>query len=190
VSFAPTVDIPESNVQAAIESVYDSAVALSDAATLAGKFKIDTPQTAAANTEFPFDIPVEATEIVVLFNGLSLSGTDDILVQIGPPAPAGVETTGYSARSSSLSTGVGTVGSTAGFIIWAQNAAVFTSGRMELNRFSSASTTWVATHDTQNASFTTTGAGLKLLASNLGRIRVTRSGTNTFDSGSVNVMWR
>ncbi len=69
------------------------------------------------------------------------------------------------------------------------NAAKLSNGFMVLRRFEG--NTWVSSHAAQmNDADTTHGGGAKTLSATLDRVRLTRSGTNTFDAGSVSLQYR
>jgi len=145
-------------------------------------------QATTSGTAFDFgSIPAGVNEIFVGFDEVSMSGTNDILVQIGPAA--GVETSGYSSASLSGSTGVAVVASTAAFIVFAVGGTSAYSGVMRLQRGDG--NTWHATHNVENGlGSVANGAGAVTLAGELENLRLTRTGSDTFDAGSVIVGWR
>jgi hypothetical protein len=129
-------------------------------------------------------IPAWAKKITVMFNEVSTNGTADLLVQLGDSG--GIENTGYISTYIVLSTGGS---STAGFIVRTGAASVVASGIMQINLFDT--TNWISSHtikiSTTNAS---AGAGSKSLSATLDRIRITTTnGTDTFDAGSINIMY-
>ena len=146
--------------------------------------------TATGATLYDFSgIPSWAKRITVIMNGLSTSGTSALLVQIGDSG--GIETTGYVS-------GVGVVGtssaagssSTAGFL-WSNNsvAAGTLSGTMTIQTPSL--NVWVSSsaigYSVNGGHF---GGGNKTLSDTLTQVRVTTvNGTDTFDAGTVNIMW-
>lgn len=148
-----------------------------------------TAQATTSGTAFDFTgLPAGVKRITVMFNAVSLSGTDHILVQLGDAG--GIETTGY------VSTGSQTVDgavsdiedSTAGFIINMGDASRTASGHMVLTLIDG--NTWVASHEGRILTTRTIcGGGVKSLSATLDRVRVTRSGTNTFDAGQVNIFY-
>ncbi len=153
---------------------------------------LDTEQ-AATSTPLDFTAPfATVTRAVVIFEGVSLSTTNDVTVQIGPTA--GLETTGYVSTSTFLAGGGGAGGdevlntsSTAGFILQNDNAGHSLSGTMDLILSNSSNNTWVSSHTgKQGGTATVVGGGNKDLAGALTDLRV--AGT-TFDGGAVNVRW-
>jgi len=139
-----------------------------------------------SGTEFDFTgIPSGVEEIEIFLSGISLSGTDDILVQIGDSG--GIEATGYNSGSSYYGS---FVAASAGFIVSAGGASIATAGVMRLSRVFSDGTFWAATHGVANGTDGGGGGGIKSLTTELDRIRLTRSGSNTFDAGAVYVRYR
>jgi len=134
-------------------------------------------------------IPSTVKRITVMFNGVSLSGTSNILVQIG--GSGGVENTGYVARGGTiLDTGSITIlDSTAGFPIRLGAAVNLFYGVMYINLISS--NQFCASYSgTSGATNVQTGGGSKTLSGTLTQVRITTvNGTDTFDAGSVNILW-
>jgi len=139
-----------------------------------------------SGTAFDFEnIPSWVKRITVLFNGVSLSGTDQLLVRIG--TASGVEETGYASASSASGGGNS---STTGFIIRTNTNANLSSGTMIITLFGGE--VWVSSHNvyrTSDVADPVAGAGVKTLGGTLDRVRLTRTGTNTFDAGAVSVMY-
>ena len=134
-------------------------------------------------------IPSWVKRITVMFNAVSLSGSSNPRVQIGAGS---IETTGYSGGASSIgSTSVSSVAWVGGGADTYHNtgAAQALSGHMVLINISS--NTWVISGVGAVASTqTTTYAGTKTASGTLDRIRITTvNGTDTFDAGSVNIMY-
>ena len=131
-------------------------------------------------------IPSWVKRITVVFSGVSLSGTDDILVQAivaGSPV-----TSGYNSTSSSTAGTSSSGGSTAGFNIRMQAAADTFSGNMFISNVTG--NTWVSSHSGyRNSTTTSQGGGTIALAGTLAGVRVTVTTTNTYDAGTVNVLY-
>lgn len=141
-----------------------------------------TEQATTSGTAFDFtSLPAGLRRITVIFNEVSLSGTDDLLIQIGDAG--GLETTGY------LSTSAGLSSSTAGFISRSANAGVVTSGLYTLVRIGTGNI-WIGGGTTKLATNSVAiSGGSKTLSDVLTQVRITRTGTNTFDAGSVNIIY-
>ena len=138
-------------------------------------------------------IPSWAKRVTVLFAGLSTSGTSGIQIQVGVGS---VETSGYLSSGTSTAAGGSTsaLSSTSGLLLSGNNAAAdVRHGRIVLEQMpSSFPVSWVATSSLVLSSSNTTGAGggSKTLSGNLDRVRLTTvNGTDTFDAGTINVMW-
>lgn len=147
---------------------------------------LQTKQTTTSGTQFDFTIPSGVKEITVMFNEVSLSGTDNMFVQIGDSG--GIETTNYSSVSDR---GASTSNTTSAFVISRAAAGTTSSGMMQLRLMDAATFTWVSTHSvgSSGGSFAT-GAGMKALSAELTTVRITRAGSDTFDAGEVNVSYR
>ena len=153
-----------------------------------------TAQATTSGTTIDFTgIPAGVREITLLLRGVSMSGTERFLIQIGAGS---VVTTGYSSSSSGPDINGFWVNSTStsGFILGMNmDAASAHSGHLTL--FNISGDIWVASGlITNNA---TGGAGRGALASGqltlsgaLDRLRLTNTGSNTFDLGEANLMWR
>ena len=139
------------------------------------------------NTSLDFTgIPSWVKRITVIFSGVSLSSTADILVQLGDSG--GFETTGYISSGSATGTGAAISNSTTGMIIRSAAAASITSGIMSLQNVSGNS--WVASYaGKQSSTASSYGGGDKTLSDTLTQIRITTTSTDTFDAGTVNIMY-
>lgn len=149
-----------------------------------------TAQTTVSGTAVDFTgIPSGARRITVMFNGVSLSGTSDILVQIGAGS---ITSTGYASAGSECanSSTPNTAASTAGFIVKMTQATRNLLGAMIINGFGS--NTWVEMYSSAFSTDVRTGSGggSVTLGGTLDRVRITTvNGTDTFDAGSVNVLY-
>lgn len=151
-----------------------------------------TMQASTSGSTIDFTgIPSWAKRITVMFDGVSVSGTDSLLVQIGDAG--GVETSGYlgaagviqnagSSTTANFTTGYGIVSGAAGNVI---------NGAMYITLMDAASFRWVATHSVgwSNSAIPGFGGGSKSLSAALDRVRITVSGANTFDAGNINVLY-
>jgi len=132
-------------------------------------------------------IPSWVKRITVMFSGVSLSGTSNLLVQIGAGS---VTTSGYaSTYSAGSGSTISSANSTIGFIMLSSVAAAIASGVMTIQNINS--NTWVSGHtiksNTTNTSF---GGGDVALGGTLDRVRITTvNGTDTFDAGSINILY-
>jgi hypothetical protein len=141
----------------------------------------------ASGTSIDFTgIPATAKRITVMFSGVSTNGTSNYLIQLGDAG--GVETTGYSSRATSTSAQANT---TAGFIITqSQAAADLVSGNIVICTLGS--NVWVSGGNISNIGQNAIlmSAGTKTLSDTLTQVRITTvNGTDTFDAGTINIMW-
>jgi len=146
-----------------------------------------TAMTGLASADFT-GIPAWANRVTVVMDNLSLSGTDNTLIQLGTAGAfiaAGYLGGGY------LWTGGGGsfTASASGFLFPSQAAAESISGHLTLTRVAAASTSWVGSGVAASGSRFHTSAGSVPLAAALTRIRIKASGADTFDSGTASIMW-
>ena len=161
----------------------------------AGTYTVSVSQTVSSTTitivglDF-LSIPSWVKRITVMLSGVSTNGTSNLLVQIGAGS---IQNTGYTSNTTFLVTSVSTQSSTAGFAMLNVNgAAAIMSGHMLLTLINSATGLWVSSSVGANTSSTSTfvGGGDKTLSGTLDRIRFTTvSGTDTFDAGTVNILY-
>ncbi len=149
---------------------------------------VATVQATTSGTAFDFTgIPSTVKRIKVLLNRCSLSGTDQMLVQIGDSG--GFETSGYISESGNTAA---SSTSTSGFVLRAGDAANGFIGTLVLDLFDASTNTWIASGGQAKDNGTTViylNTGVKSLSATLDRVRLTRSGTDTFDSGSVTITY-
>jgi len=133
-------------------------------------------------------IPAWAKKITVMFNGVSTSSTSNLQIQIGSGS---IATTGYVAQATAAGTGVGTVNSTTGFILTQSTASTdATSGNIQIVLQTGSSYISTGILNKAGATALCFNAGLINLAGTLDRVRITTvNGTDTFDAGSINIMY-
>jgi hypothetical protein len=149
-----------------------------------------TSQATTSGTSKDFtSIPSWVKRITVMFNGVSTSGTSNWLIQLGDSG--GVENTGYVSGSTSTTTSSGISTSTAGFILRFSNASCAGNGSAIFNPLSG--NVWVGQGTFYDASGTqgiVTLSGSKTLSDVLTQVRITTvNGTDTFDAGSINILY-
>ena len=145
-------------------------------------------QSSGSGTTIDFTgIPLWAERVTIMFSGVSLSNSDDLLVQLGSGS---FTTSGYTSISQSTNSGGATQGatSTSGFSVYISDPARVVTGAMVLTQLSS--NLWVSTHtgyiSTSRGVF---GGGNVTLSGSLDRVRIAPSGAGTFDAGTINVMY-
>jgi hypothetical protein len=132
-------------------------------------------------------IPSWVKRITVMFNGVSTNGSSSLLIQLGDSG--GIETTGYLNTAASYSTAIGTTSATSGFNLRTGSAAEEIIGQMVLTNVSG--NVWVSTHiGRPTSAIGLNGAGNKTLSDTLTQVRITTgNGTDTFDAGSINILF-
>jgi hypothetical protein len=153
-----------------------------------------TSQTAVASTSGTSidytSIPSWVKRITVMFNGVSLSNTDAIIVQLGT---GGVPTTsGYTGSSTRLQAiAVSTNAySGSGFELVALGvAANLATGSLVITNMTG--NTWICTGIVAGTvtNLQDTTAGVIAMAGVVNLVRITSTGTATFDAGSINIMY-
>ena len=148
-----------------------------------------TVQNSTSGTSIDFtSIPSWVKRITVMFNGVSTNGTSVPIIQIGDSG--GFETSGYTgsvanngASATNFSTGFALVGSST-------LAALTQSGHIVITNISG--NIWIASINLgrTDSAMVFNGAGNKTLSDVLDRVRITTvNGTDTFDAGSINILY-
>ena len=150
-----------------------------------------TSQATTSGTAIDFTgIPSWAKRITLMLNGVSTNGTSLLQVQIGSGS---FTTTGYLSGASTVGgTNVAAgVNSTTGFITEGGGAAsVIRYGTVTLVNITG--NTWVMSSagGRSDGAFAQVGGGTLALGGVLDRVRLTTvNGTDTFDAGSVNILY-
>lgn len=147
-------------------------------------------QSTSSGTAFDFSsIPSWAKRITVTVEQISLSGTDNFLIQLGDSG--GIETTGYNSTSTTIGASNNTVSSTSGFVLrGASGSVIYSGGGLVLTLLNPSTNTWVASGflGREDGTATVSAGGRKSLSGVLDRLRFTRSGSDTFDGGQVNIL--
>lgn len=148
-----------------------------------------TAQNATSGTAIDFTaIPAGTKRITVMLAGVSTNGSANLLVQLG--TSGGVQTSGYAGGISTGNNAIFTSSMSTGFDVSAANSASVIHAQVVLTNVSG--NTWIMSGMSQHSNQTTYGfsAGSVTLAGVLDRVRVTTvGGTNTFDAGSINILY-
>jgi hypothetical protein len=143
-------------------------------------------QVATGGTAVEFtSIPSWVKKLTVMLNGVSVSSTDLMQLQLGATT---YSTSGYSSFAwssntfnSSSTSGLILQATSAGATIYYGNLIVCTLG----------SNTWVSSHSLGASSNNSVGGGAITLGGSLDRIRLTTvGGTQTFDAGTINIIYQ
>lgn len=149
-----------------------------------GQITLATAQTASGTAVDFTGIPSWAKRISVILNGVSTSGTSNILIQIGSGS---MQTTGYSSTASTVAGTI--VSNTNGYIISSVTSSSDTrSGISVIMNISGNS--WVVNGIYYKANTLNTHGGDVTISSTLDRLRITTvNGTDTFDAGTINISY-
>ena len=161
--------------------------------TTVGVINSATAQASTSGTSIDFTgIPSATKRITVMFNGVSTSGTSLWQVQIGAGS---VDTTGYKSAYGAQNVAASALGlgtATTGFVITVVvNAAQTSQGIITLATLGS--NIWVQNgivNNIDSTAYQNTSSGSKTLSGTLDRVRITTvNGTDTFDAGSINILY-
>jgi hypothetical protein len=126
-----------------------------------------------------------------MLSGVSTNGTSNLLLQLG--ISSGVVTTGYAGAAALVGAATANSTSTAGILLTpSQGNLTVTQGAVTLSRFDTSTNVWVSTgalgsSDSPNMALS---GFTKTLSATLDRIRLTTvGGVNTFDAGSINILY-
>ncbi len=164
----------------------DTGVSGNSGALVAGTSVASTSGTSIDFTS----IPSWVKRITVILNGVSTNGTSNPQIQIGAGS---VDTTGYNSFSSFQGTAVTISYSlTSGFSIGGQGAGNILYGNVVFTLIGS--NTWIQSFsgglNGSGTAYALSGGGSKALGGTLDRLRITTvNGTDTFDAGSINILY-
>jgi hypothetical protein len=145
-----------------------------------------TAQASTSGTAIDFTgIPSWVKRVTVMFRNVSTNGSSNFLVQLGAGS---VTTTGYDSIAFSISATAST--STAGLIqTYSVNSGYNYYGTCTISL--QTTNTWVSTGTIAlTAGLMHFSSGSSVLGGTLDRVRITTvNGTDTFDAGSINIMY-
>jgi hypothetical protein len=146
--------------------------------------------SASGNTSVDFSsMPSWINTITVMFRNISTVSNDNILVQLG--TSSGFTTSGYVSTSIDFDGSGGVAAnSTAGLLVKLNPGSNIVNGTMIIAY--TGSNAWVNNHTmSNNTNIMTVGGGTIALGGTLDRVRITTvSGTDPFDSGTINVSYQ
>ena len=159
-------------------------------------FTAGTAVASTSGTSIDFtSIPSWVKRITVMFMGVSTSGTSQLLVRLGDSG--GIETSGYIGTTTQMAdastsanyshasnNGIVTDGGT--------NAAAIRYGAITLSLANASTYTWVSSGTIARSDATTCSfiGGSKALSDTLTQVRITAvNGTDTFDAGSITILY-
>jgi hypothetical protein len=176
-------------------AVSSSGVALTGASLTSfagGAITLGTAVASTSGTSIDFtSIPSWAKKITVMFQGVSTSGTAQVLVQIG--TSGGVVATGYLGSACLNISGATSATNSIGFRVEPPDAAVTSSsvrhGVATLVNLTGNTWCFATNMGHSNTNCTTYGGGSLALSGVLDRVRITTTSTDTFDAGSINIQY-
>lgn len=145
------------------------------------------PQATTSGSNFDFlTIPPWVQKITVSCAGISLTGSASFLVQLG--TSASFINTGYASGGGSFTGGAtAVVTASDGFVIRSGGAGEGFTGHMTLIK---SGTTWVSSYSGAGISPSIgSGGGQVTIAEVITRLRLTQTGADTFDAGSVSIIY-
>ena len=151
---------------------------------------LGTAQTASGTAVNFTGIPSWVKRITVMFNGISLSGTSNFVVQLGNAG--GVDTSSYLGACNTFNTAPSATNYSSGFLLTEDTAGATWAihGLMTITNVSG--NIWAESHSVgiTGIAGVSVGGGTKTLSSILTQIRITSgNGTDTFDAGTINIMY-
>ncbi len=132
-------------------------------------------------------IPSWVKRVTVMLNAVSTNGSSNWLVQVGAGS---ITNSGYAGAAVQMAASNTTASSTAGFIVTGAFAASLAySGHVVITNITG--NTWVSSSGVASSSGNNNvAAGNIALGGTLDRVRITTvGGTDTFDAGSINILY-
>jgi hypothetical protein len=157
--------------------------------TSGGSITLDTAQTASGTAVDFTGIPSWVKRITVMMNGVSTSGSSDVIIQIGSGS---FSTSGYSSFGGFISSsGTNIATSSIGFLFNIAPSSprictgISTICNVNSNNWIQSALSSIATSHAMNCS-----GSAPALSGALDRIRITMAnGTDTFDAGTINISY-
>jgi len=150
-----------------------------------------TAQASTSGTSIDFtSIPSWVKRITVILNGVSTNGSSNPQIQIGAGS---IDTSSYISFSSFQGTATtASYSLTTGFSFGGQGAGNIIYGNLVLTLIGS--NTWIQSFsgglNGSGTAYALSGGGSKALSGTLDRLRITTvNGTDTFDAGSINILY-
>jgi hypothetical protein len=153
---------------------------------------VSTAVASTSGTSIDFTgIPAGVKRITVMFNGVSTNGSSVVQIQVGSGS---FVTTGYVSAAANIinDSTSSTAGSTTGMVVMGANAAsIIFSGAFNLSNISGNAWVYSSTCGRSDAATPLVGGGnTPTLSGALDRLRITTvNGTDTFDAGTINIMY-
>lgn len=151
------------------------------------KLVLGTAVTASGTSVDFTGIPSWAKRITIMFNGVSTNGTSPKIVQIGNTT---LTTSGYISGHGYGGSASGGSNTTTGFGLGGTSVSDVFSAQMIIANINGFSYNSAHSGGFSSTAYNMNGGGNVTLSATLDRIRITTvNGTDTFDAGTINVMW-
>jgi hypothetical protein len=157
----------------------------------AERFNITSGTAVASTSGTSIDftgIPAWVKKITVMLSAVSTNGTSVPIIQLGDSG--GIEITGYESCGGRPN---GNTRSTIGLILLLDTQASWsTTGNYVISLQNPSTNNWVGggTFMSESINLTQYSAGRKALSDTLDRLRITTiNGTDTFDAGTINILY-
>jgi len=175
-------------------SLLSGALPAIDGSALTGLNPLTSGTAVASTSGTSIDftgIPSWVKKITLSLNGVSTTGTSNYLLQLGDAG--GVETSGYLGATSNIANGVATLNFTTGLAVTSSvNASYVIHGIVIITLVDVSPIKWEMSYTGSNsfAAVSYSGSSSKSLSAALDRIRITTvAGADTFDAGTINILY-
>jgi hypothetical protein len=150
-----------------------------------GRMVLETAKTATSTAVDFTNIPNWVKRVTVMIRGVSSNGTSNFLLQLG--ISSGFVTTGY---SGAVNRELNTLSFSTGFQLMFNTSAV-TTNEIPISLVNVSTNTWMGSFvSARSDAAVSYGAGSIALSGTLDRVRITTvNGTDTFDAGSINILY-
>jgi len=187
-SGATTADILSINASGVITGSTFSGATINSSTVNGGTIASATAQASTSGTAIDFTgIPSWVKRLTVMFSGISTNSASLPIIQLG--TSAGVKVSDYIGKT--YDSGSGVVSYSSGFTLASDNAdgnILYGTVTITLLASNAFTTTGLLSRSDANNQYRM--AGGVTLSSTLDRIRITTvNGTDTFDAGSINIMY-
>ena len=191
---SPVLDTGISGTAIAAQSDMDTGTSTSLIVTPGrNRISLGTESTTTGGATIDFTgIPAGTRRISIVINGLSLSGTENLMIQLGDTD--GFENSGYTGALSTVSAGAvgGPTAFSAGFLLsGGSTAAALHYAKVDLVLESAAAFRWgYSGVDGSSVPTNAFSGGTKALSAELTQVRITTTGADTFDlNGGINIAY-
>jgi hypothetical protein len=155
------------------------------------RITLSTAVASTSGTSIDFtSLPAWVKRITVMFQGVSTNGTSNLLIQIGSVS---LVTTTYVGSTALVGAATANSVMSTGFMLTpSQGAATTTNGNVILCLQNSSTNLWTENGvlSSSDAANTAISGGHRALSGALDQVRITTvGGTNTFDAGSINILY-